>query len=70
MVEIEKLSDKEVEQFFSQAFDSVGMKVKAEAMKLMVQFSSGLPLLMHEIGDAVFWVDSDGIIDKRILLRE
>ncbi len=63
-VEIKKLSDKEVEQFLSQAFDNAGIKVKTEAMKLMVQFSSGQPLLMHEIGAAAFWTDTDGVIDK------
>jgi hypothetical protein len=63
VVEIEKLADEEVEEFLSRAFDSAGMKVKAEAMKVMVRFSSGLPLLMHEIGDAVYWTDRDGIVD-------
>jgi len=65
VVEIEKLSDEEVEQFLSRAFDSVGIKVKTEAMKLMVRFSSGLPLLMHEIGDATFWIDTDGVIGRK-----
>jgi len=64
VVGIEKLSDKEVEDFFSKAFLQAGMEVKSEAMKPMVRYSSGLPLLMHEIGDAIFWVDSDGIIDR------
>lgn len=64
VVEIEKLSDKEVEQFLSKTFDNVGIKVKREAMKLMVLFSSGLPILMQEIGDATFWTDRDGIIDR------
>ena len=40
------------------------MKVKTDALKLIVQYSSGLPLLMHEIGDAVFWSYQDGIIDE------
>ncbi len=64
VVEIEKLSDEEVESFLSQAFAQVGMKVRPDAMKLMVRYSSGLPLLMHEIGDATFWIDQDGIISK------
>jgi hypothetical protein len=34
-------------------------------MEHMVQFSSGLPILMHEIGDAIFWIDTDGVIDER-----
>lgn len=64
VVEIEKVTDKEVEQFLSQAFDNAEIKVETEAMKLMVQFSSGLPLLMHEIGDAAFWIDTNGVIDR------
>jgi len=64
VVDIEKLSDEEVEGFLSTAFEKVGTKVEPEAMELMVRFSSGLPLLMHEIGDATFWADDDTVIDK------
>ena len=65
VAEIEKLSDKEVSEFFSMAFKRVGMTVNHKALKLMARFSSGLPLLMHEIGDATFWVDDDGKIDEK-----
>jgi hypothetical protein len=63
VVGIEKLTDEEVEDFLSKAFQKAGMKVSPKAMKLMVTYSSGLPLLMHEIGDSAFWIDTDGIID-------
>jgi hypothetical protein len=63
-VEIDKLNDKEVEQFIIKAFDSAGIKVSQEGKDIMVKYSSGLPLLMHEIGDATFWVDTDGNIDE------
>ncbi|MFH1372775.1 MAG: AAA family ATPase [bacterium] len=59
IIEIEKLSDDDVREFLSQSFRSVNIPVSSEAMKLMVRFSSGLPILMHEIGDATFWVDDD-----------
>ena len=62
VIEIDKISDKEVEQFFEMAFKKVNMKVKPKAMAYMTKFSSGLPFLMHEIGDAVFWGDNDGVI--------
>ena len=65
VVEIEKLSDKEVKDFLSIAFEKVGIKVEPDAMELMVRFSSGLPLLMHEIGDATFWIDTDGVINEK-----
>ena len=64
IINIDKLKNEEVEQFFRKAFDSVEIKVMPLAMELMVRFSSGLPILMHEIGDAVFWGDTDGIIDE------
>lgn len=65
VIEIKKLSDEEVREFISQAFKKVNIKVETEAMKIMVRFSSGVPLLMHEIGDATFWIDVDEIINKK-----
>jgi hypothetical protein len=65
VIEIEKLSDNEVRQFLSQTFEKVNIRIETEAMDLMVRFSSGLPLMMHEIGDATFWTDTDGIIDEK-----
>jgi hypothetical protein len=64
VVEIERLSDDEVKEFFEKAFKLVNMKVDEEAMELMVTYSGGLPIMMHEIGDAAFWHDEDGTIKK------
>ena len=69
VVGIEKLSDKEVKDFLSKAFAKADLEVQPEALTLMAHFSSGLPLLMHEIGDAVFWVNNDGLIDKKDAVR-
>jgi hypothetical protein len=62
--EIAELSDKSIKQYIENAFKSVDIKVEKEALESMVQYSSGLPLLMHEIGDAVFWADKDGVVDE------
>lgn len=64
VVEIDKLQDKEVKEFFLRTFNKVNMKVESDAMEIMIDFSSGLPILMQEIGDACFWVDTDGVIKK------
>ncbi|HDN65198.1 MAG TPA: ATP-binding protein [Methanosarcinales archaeon] len=64
VVEIDKLSDDEVNEFFEKTFKKVNIEVESEAMGTMVGFSSGLPILMHEIGDAVFWRDDDGVISE------
>ncbi len=69
VVEIEKLTDEEVRNFMSKAFEGVGIKVEPKGMDVMVRYSSGLPILMHEIGEAVFWQDVDGIIDGGDALR-
>jgi len=69
VVETKKLSDKEVESFLYIAFQKADIKVESDAMKIMVRYSSGLPLLMHEIGDATFWTDADGLIDKKDALQ-
>lgn len=62
IVDIEKLSDGEVNNFLGEAFTKASMKVESEALDVMVRYSSGLPVLMQEIGDAVFWLDTDGTV--------
>jgi hypothetical protein len=64
VVDIDKLSDKEVNEFFEKTFGKANIEVEPEAMEFMTLFSGGLPILMHEIGDAVFWSDGDGVISK------
>lgn len=64
VVEIEKLQDPEVKDFFSRAFKKVNIEVEELAMDIMVKYSSGLPTIMHEIGDAIFWIDKDEIIKQ------
>jgi len=62
VVEIEKLSDDEVSGFFTNAFKEVVTKVEPDAMNILVKYSSGLPVIMQEVGDATFWIDNDSII--------
>lgn len=62
VVEIEKLQEKEVKDFFLRAFNKVNIAVQESAMEIMVDYSGGLPTIMHEIGDAIFWIDEDGIV--------
>ena len=64
VVDIERLSDEDVADFFRQAFHRKNVAVDADAVRTMMHFSSGLPALMHEIGDAAYWLDTDGRIDR------
>ncbi len=64
IVELEKLSSDEVSDFFGRAFDKAEIKVDSDALEVMVRYSSGIPVIMHEIGDATFWADGDSRIAK------
>jgi hypothetical protein len=69
VVEIDKLTDGEVSEFFKKAFDSVDIRVEKEAMQFITRFASGLPILMHEIGDAVFWRTTDDNVTQEIAVQ-
>ncbi len=63
VVDIQKLPDDEVRGFLEKSFESINIEVEKQAMDTMVHYSSGLPILMHEIGDATLWFDDDGKIN-------
>ncbi len=63
-IELQPMNEKESSDFFNKAFQSVGHVVDKEALEYMVVFSAGFPVLLHEIGDAVFWMDTDEKITK------
>jgi hypothetical protein len=54
LVEIKTWSEKETTEFFLKAFGQRKVNVEEQALKIMVDFSGGLPVLAHEIGDAVW----------------
>jgi len=64
VAEVSKLSDAEVERFFEKAFAKVETTVEPEAMERLVSLSGGLPILMQEIGDAIYRIDNDRVISE------
>ena len=69
VVDLPPMSNSESEDFFTNMFDRQNIKVNSEALFLMVGRSGGFPMLMHEIGDAVFWQDTDNHIDDNDALN-
>ncbi|WP_407381787.1 AAA family ATPase [Methanobrevibacter sp.] len=59
---IDCLSDDEVIDFFKDTFNQVGMEISKDALETMVAFSSGLPLMMQQIGESVFWACENSMI--------
>lgn len=65
IVEINPMNDKEMREFFTKAFESSGMQLQEDAISLFCHYSAGFPKIMHIVGDAVFWIDEDNIIDRQ-----
>lgn len=62
VINIERLSDEEVGSFFTKAFSSVNIQIEPDALATMIYHASGYPILMQEIGDAIYRRDEEGII--------
>lgn len=56
LVEIRPWSHTETGDFFRQAFQKARATADSDALETMANFSGGLPVLAHEIGDAVWRV--------------
>jgi hypothetical protein len=54
LIDIAPWSDDEAMDFFRNSFDSVNAKIAATELRQLVQFTGGVPILAHEIGDAVW----------------
>jgi len=63
VIDLMVMSNSESEEFFRRMFERINITISSDALTLMVPLSGGLPMLMHEIGDAVFWQDNDNYID-------
>lgn len=61
-VDLPRLGDGEVTDFFVKTFGEAGMEIEDDALSGLVLFAGGLPILMQEIGDAVFWSASGTVI--------
>jgi len=64
VVEISTMTNDEMTQFFDRAFESVQMKVPADAMSVLTHYSAGFPKVMHLVGDEAYWLDRDGTVDR------
>lgn len=64
LVNLTPWSQDESRDFFRRAFGSASMEPSGSALSLAAHFSGGLPVLAHEIGDAIFRVASGGSVSE------
>ena len=54
LIDISPWSDDEAAEFYQRAFESANAKIEETELSKLVRFTGGLPVLAHEIGDAVW----------------
>lgn len=65
IIDLIPMDESESKKFFNNMFGKQNISVTPKALSLMVMLSGGLPMLMHEVGDAIFWLDKDDYIDEK-----
>ena len=66
---IDYLNSNEINEFFQDTFNSVGITCDEESLKYMVSFSEGIPLMMQEIGDSVYWEVEGNIVNEEYAIK-
>lgn len=65
VVYLSRMSEGESREFFEGMFNKQNVSVSDKALSLMTKLSGGFPMLMQEVGDAVFWQDKDNNISEK-----
>jgi len=79
LIEIDKLENTEIEEFFRHSFETMGYEFTDDKpLDAMIYYSWGMPLIMQQIGESVLWniqnksisekTAIDGIMDASIEL--
>ena len=56
LITIDKLDDEDIREFFINNFNKLNVKFEKEQyLNDMVYYSWGMPLIMQQIGDSIFW---------------
>lgn len=63
VIELSPMAEMETCDFFKKTYGSQDIFIPDDILLYIAQLSGGLPMFMHEIGDAIFWEDTDDSID-------
>ncbi len=64
IIDLQPLSKIEATSFYTSRFRACDIEIEYEEANFFGGISEGYPTLMHELGDAVFWIDLDNLIDE------
>lgn len=66
---IDSLADDDVKEFFIDTFAKEKITLDNDSLSVLTYFSSGLPLMMQQIGDSVFWFTEDNEISEDVAIQ-
>ncbi|MBO6123076.1 MAG: ATP-binding protein [Methanobrevibacter sp.] len=71
LIEIDKLEDEEIEEFFKYTFENMGYAFKEDkSLETMIYYSWGMPLIMQQIGESVLWnIQEEALITEKIAIK-
>lgn len=67
--ELNRLSDNEIKTFYTDIFSMYNIRIEKSALENMTKYSSGMPTMMQEIGDATLAQNTDNCIDDEDSLK-
>lgn len=68
LIPINPWTDEEVREFYKTSFRSASARIQDDELNTLVMFTGGLPVLAHEIGDAVWRKAEKPDIDKGAII--
>ena len=69
LIDLAPWSDAEVHEFYERSFRSANATISDELLELLASFTGGVPVLAHEIGDAVWRLAPGTEIDRRTVTQ-
>ncbi|MBR0271304.1 MAG: hypothetical protein IJQ68_04835 [Methanobrevibacter sp.] len=70
LIEIDHLNDEDIELFFIENFEKYSIRFEnKKALKHMVYYSWGMPLVMQQIGEETFWNVKNDLISEEIVFK-
>lgn len=68
-INIDHIDDNDIYDFFKSVFEDKGFRfIDDDGLESMVSFTYGMPLVMQQIGESVFWLAEDKFINEDIAL--
>ena len=69
LIEIDRLDDDDVKLFFENTLSKFSMDFTQQYFQDMIYFTCGMPLVMQQIGDSIYWNLEKNCISEKVVYR-